>query len=236
MGEPARDDLSFEKAAYEGSSATPCSSCKAPLGQEYWKLGHYVLCEKCQGSVAATFAKAKTGSAFARAVLLGGLTALGCGIAYAVFAGVTHMRFSLVTIGIAYVVAGVVRRASGGFSGRRFQILAVLLTYLASTMGYIPDIFAGLTDSSAEHASPAGGHDSSPTPGTTAEPESHASPSTGGVVMAIFLLLGIMLAAPFLAFSSSPIGLLIVFFGLWEAWRRSGAMPLSLQGPFRVAA
>ena len=30
-------------------------------------------------------------------------------------------------------------------------------------------------------------------------------------------------------------GLLIVGFGLWEAWKLTRGLPLSLEGPFRVA-
>jgi hypothetical protein len=153
--------------------------------------------------VAAGFAKANTGAAFGKAVLLGGLTAIGCGIGYAVFVSVTRMQLALITIGIAYVVASVVRKASGGFSGPRFQVLAVVLTYLASTMGYAPGLLTALREDGAPHA---------------------------------VSLLITMLAAPFLELTSAPIGVLIVGFGLWEAWRRSRGVPAALEGPFRVAA
>jgi hypothetical protein len=242
MADAEQETLTFDKATYEGptASAMPCSSCKASLEEQYWKLGPYVLCEKCRGSVAAQFAKSKSGSAFGKAVLLGGLTALGCGIAYAVFVGLTKMQLALLTIGIAYVIATVVRRASGGFSGRRFQVLAVVLTYFASTMGYIPGIFAGLAEQSGDHSSaaPSGsvaGSEHPAEPAHPAEAEKHAPVSAVAFVVALVFLVGIMLVAPFLELTSAPIGFLIIAFGLWEAWRRSRGVPLSLEGPFRVA-
>jgi hypothetical protein len=195
--------------------------------------------------VAASFAKANTAAAFTRAIVLGGLTAIGCGVGYAIFVGVTKMPLALITIGIAYVVAGVVRKASGGFSGRRFQVLAVVLTYLASTMGYIPGIFAGLKEGSAEQAAHPGTPSGDKQTGDNqagdkqaASPahEDHPPPSAGDWIKVIAILLGIMLAAPFLEVTSAPVGVLIIAFGLWEAWRRSRGVPLALEGPFRVAA
>jgi hypothetical protein len=236
MADAEQENLTFDKATYEGptASAMPCSSCKAPLDEQYWKLGPYVLCERCRESVAAQFAKAKTGAAFGKAVLLGGLTALGCGVAYAVFVGLVKIQLALLTIGIAYLIATVVRRASGGFSGRRFQVLAVVLTYFASTMGYVPGILAAFREEPAEHSAvaPSG---SNAAPEHPAVPEKHARASAGEVVVAVVFLVGIMLVAPFLELTSAPIGFLIIVFGLWEAWRRSRAVPLSIEGPFRVA-
>jgi hypothetical protein len=237
MGDAEQGPLTFDKATYEepSSPATPCSSCKGPLGDPYWKLGPYVLCEKCRGSVAATFSKTKTASAFGKAALLGGLTAFGCGVLYAIFAGITKMQLALVTIGIAYVVATVVRRASGGFSGRRFQVLAVTLTYFASTMGYLPSIFAGMTEAATEHrtSNAAAASDTKDKPAQ--QPADHHRLTAGDFVKVFAFLLAIMLAAPFLELTSAPIGFLIVVFGLWEAWRRARAVPLALEGPFRVS-
>jgi hypothetical protein len=51
----------------------------------------------------------------------------------------------------------------------------------------------------------------------------------------VAILLAITLAAPVLAATSAPIGLLIVGFGLWEAWKLSRGLPLTLDGPYRTA-
>jgi hypothetical protein len=48
-------------------------------------------------------------------------------------------------------------------------------------------------------------------------------------------LLAYMLAAPFLTATESPLGLVIVGIGLWEAWRRTRGLPMIVTGPFRVA-
>jgi hypothetical protein len=252
-------DLSFDKASYaspsggvgggEGASI-PCNQCKRPLGQQYWKLQKFLLCDGCKQGVSASLAQSQSASSFAKALVQGGLVALACGVAYAVFVAVTKIQLALVTIGIAFLIAKVVRKASSGLSGRKFQVLAVVLTYVASTMGYAPGILAAVSDSADKHhaASPAAGAPAA-APGAPAStaPASDGSGAAQGsgeagkpvgameLVLAFAMLVGIMLAAPFLEITEAPIGVLIVLFGLWEAWKLSRGVNLVIEGPFRVA-
>lgn len=46
----------------------------------------------------------------------------------------------------------------------------------------------------------------------------------------------VVLAAPFLAGASNIIGLIIIGFGLWEAWRYARVPPLDIAGPFELGA
>jgi hypothetical protein len=44
-----------------------------------------------------------------------------------------------------------------------------------------------------------------------------------------------MLAAPFLELTHAPpFGILIIGFGLYEAWRRAAPLPMEVTGPYRV--
>ena len=146
--------LRFDRAEYEEGSAAgpPCSVCKGALGAEYWRWQGLVFCSPCKSPVEAKIAEGQSRRAFAKAALQGAGVALACGVGYAVFVGVTKMQLALVTIGIAYVVARVVRTASGGLGGTRFQVLAVALTYVASTMGYAPSLVAGLQEATETRA------------------------------------------------------------------------------------
>ena len=212
-------DLSFDKASYASSpsgagagggegASIPCNQCKRPLGQQYWKLQKFLLCDGCKEGVSASLAQSQ--SSFAKALVQGGLVALACGVGYAVFVGLTNIQFALVTIGIGFVVAKVVRKASNGLSGRKFQVLAVALTYVASTMGYAPAILHAMTGA--------------------ADKLNVAVP-----VSAYVRGFWIMLEAPFLEATEAPLGLLIVGFGLWEAWKLSRGVNVVIEGPFRVA-
>jgi hypothetical protein len=166
-------------------------------------------------------------------------------VGYAIFVGMTKIQFALITIGIGYLVAKTVRKASGGLSGRKFQVLAVVLTYLAATMGYAPGILGALKDSADKHhaataasgtpAAPGAAPASPPAPGASEDEGAKKPVGVMELVLGIGILLGIMLAAPFLEITDAPLGLLIVLFGLWEAWRLSRGVNLAIEGPFRVA-
>ncbi len=209
-------DLQFDRAVYDkdASQVARCSSCKGPLVGSYWKWQQHVVCARCREGLAATLAQSQSGARLGQAALQGGVTALACGIAYAVFVATTKMQFALATIGIAFLVAKAIRKASGGIGGRRFQILAVALTYVAATMGYAPGIWKGLQEASAKHAK-VEALQVTAAPGGPADAQEHPEARGSiGVIVAIGFLVGIMLAAPFLELTRAPLGLLIVAFGL----------------------
>lgn len=236
--------LQFDRADYRGEAGMACANCKRPLVGEYWQWQKHTLCASCRKAFAAKFDASRSGAAFGKAALLGGATAIGCGIAYAIFVGVTKFQLALITIGIAYVIARVVRKASGGLGGRRFQVLAVALTYVASAMGYAAPVFNSLKDSSSPHAevapSPAAAPSTAPS-GTGGAPPAAQTPappppSLSAMAFAIVFLLGLVLAMPLLSVMDAPLGTLIVLFGLWEAWKLSRGVSLEIQGPFPVPA
>jgi hypothetical protein len=241
---PTGSDLRFDRATYTKGPDTgvPCASCKGALGDSYWRWQQHTICGRCREGIARQLADSQSNKRLAKAVLTGGATALACGIAYAMFVSATHIQFALATIGIAFVIARVVRKASGGIGGTRFQVVAVALTYLSATMGYIPGIWGALRDASAKHhAAEAASKDSPSSPEAAATSSSapeaaKPKPSVGGLLVAVAWLVGLMLAAPFLEATEAPLGLLIVGFGLWEAWKLSRGPPARLEGPFRVGA
>ena len=199
MGEPGTV-IDFDRAEYGPSqpATAPCTNCKRPIEGQYWKFRNGVVCGSCRDGIEAAVAKATSSASLGKAAFEGGGVALACGVGYAAFVAASRIQIALVTIGIGFVVAKVVRRASGGVGGTRFQILAVALTYVASTMGYLPEIWRAFD-----------------------------VPQVGAV-------LRIALEAPFLEATHAPLGLLIVGFGLWEAWKLTKGVPIVLEGPFRM--
>jgi hypothetical protein len=159
------------------------------------------VCTACRDKIATTLATATSSASFAKAALYGGAVAFASGAGYAIFVAVSHVQLALVTIGIAFVTAQAIRKATSGIGGLRFQVLAVALTYMASTMGFLPPILGGVHDG-ANH---------------------------------LFAVVLVALAAPFYELRESPLGLLIVLFGLWEAWRRTRGAPPTIEGPFQLA-
>ena len=51
-----------------------------------------------------------------------------------------HAQVGIVAIGIGYVVGRAVRKGAGGFGARRYQVLAVLLTYSSIALAGLPEV------------------------------------------------------------------------------------------------
>jgi hypothetical protein len=218
-------ELSFDRADFVEEQTKPaCAACKKPLAGQYWTCQGQVLCEGCGVEVASELEK--PGGSWLRAFFLGGFTALGLGIAYALFVHFAEIQFALITLGIAYLIAKVVRQASAGRGGLRYQLLAVALTYFAACMGYAPGMYQAMTDDEVETAA----HE--------VPPESAAMPANdvGAVTMVVGAVVASVLAmaAPIWMAFEAPIGTLIVLLSLWEAWKLTRRLTVQVDGPFRV--
>lgn len=70
-----------------------------------------------------------------------------------------------------------------------------------------------------------------------ADPVQRPKNTSEAIVLLLLFLLGIMVlgySLPILAGMSSPIGLIIVGFALWEAWKLNRRVPLEFNGPFMI--
>src|SRR6185369_344664 len=138
----------FEEPA--GEHVT-CGLCKRAITTEYWQSLGKVLCASCRDVVNRTAAEARRGATLGKAFLLGGGVALACGIGYAIFVGVSGLQFALVTIGIGWAVGRSIQKVTRGFGTRKHQVLAVVLTYIASSMGYAPAVLKAVGQGTPSH-------------------------------------------------------------------------------------
>lgn len=260
---PAPAKIDFERADFEEPRGehVECSVCHRTIRTEYWQVGgDKILCGPCRKIVDETSARANGGAAFGKAFLYGGGAALACGTGYAIFVAVSNFQFALVTIGIGWAVATAIQKVTRGFGGRKYQILAVALTYFATTMSYAPAIFNELRGLGHNHTSsgstapgatgePASAPANAPAPEQAPEqaPDAADSPAPAsrvnpGVALLalVAIIVAFMLAAPFLGLGSAGIsgllGLLIIFFGLRMAWRISRGIQPTITGPHQVDA
>jgi hypothetical protein len=162
---------------------------------------------------------------------------------YAVIA-ITDLEIGLVAIAIGYMVGYGVRFGTGGRGGRRFQVMAILLTYFSVSLAYsVLVIRASVEQRQAQEASAASG---TATPGETsagqpnpaaARTETDREDGLGGL-LGLGLLLGFFLALPVMVILDSlPGGLIsaaIIAFGMHQAWRMTVAPALTVTGPYRV--
>lgn len=128
----------FGTAEYVGTAGGDrCRYCHQPIGTIYYLANSWMACPSCAVKLR------KPGTAFGRAVRFGiGAAALGL-VLYAAFTIITHISIGYASIlgyasAVGWMVAKAMVRGSGGITGRRYQIVAGILTYAACALASIP--------------------------------------------------------------------------------------------------
>jgi hypothetical protein len=230
----------FATAEYAHIPGTErCRICSSFISNEYYRVNDQMACAKCAGE-AREGQPSDSHAAFARALFLGaGAAVLGLAL-YAGFTIATNFYFGYIALGVGWLVAKAMLKGSNGIGGRRYQIAAVLLTYIAISLAAVPIGIAGAIKHQKEKAivvtpaNEAGSADGS----KNAENAQKASrPSGLGGLLLQLLMLG--LASPFMELQDplhGLIGLVILFVGLRIAFQLTAARPLDVDGPYRMAA
>ncbi len=201
------EPLQFEKAEFSEPPATVCAACGARLGGHYFHAAGKVLCDSCAGRMRALGAGANNPARLTMAALLGlGAALLGA----AVYGGVmifAHLEAAIISIGIGYFVGRAVRKGSGGLGGPVCQALAAFLTYSSIAAAYAWRELDFLSDKLAD-----------------------APASTVLAVAKDAYLL------PFAGGAGNILGIAIIAFGVWEAWRINRCGALEITGPHTLSA
>jgi hypothetical protein len=120
------------------SRGVVCAVCGKSVGMQYYHVNDKPICESCRHVVLSAAATPRTIGPLIRAALFGlGGAIVGAAIYYAV-AKATNHEIGLVAIVTGYVVGYSVHKGAGGRGGRRFQVLAAVLTYLSVGLAYAP--------------------------------------------------------------------------------------------------
>ena len=220
-------ELQFERADFGANQvqAIVCTSCRQPISQSYYDAGGRILCSACREKLEQAN-DAWGGTRFAKAFFAGLGAAIGGAIVWWGVREITDMEIGLVSIAIGFAVGKAVRWGSGNRGGRGYQFLALFLTYAAVAGNYTPDVIKAIQEN-AKDEKPA--VTASKDAGKKDEPINFGQAALG--LLAIF---AIAAAAPFMAGASNIIGLAIIAFGLWEAWKINRRVALNITGPFTV--
>jgi hypothetical protein len=262
--EMSTDDMQFttaEPAAVRDATGVAsgtsraCAGCRRPIDSTYFALADQVICPACREQFDAP-AKGNRFTRLAKATLFG----LGAGLVGALiwFAirKLTQLEIGLVAILVGYMVGKAVRIGSNHRGGVGYQILAVVLTYSCIAANYMPDIIQALlhreeqqtasVDSTPakKSAKPANSGQSTAAKADSAQPVNTRTPheplSAGRAVVAVAVLVAVVfalsLAAPFFGGAQNLIGLLIIGFALWEAWKLNAHRKLPITGPYQLGS
>jgi hypothetical protein len=215
-GEPKElADLQFDRVDVgmpgDASAATPgvvCTLCRKSVGHEYYHVNDKPFCDNCRQIVLSATAMPRTAGPLIRGAAFGLAGAFAGAALYYAVAKVTRSEIGIVAIVTGYMVGYCVQKGTGGRGGRRFQILAVVLTYWSVGLAYA--LLAGRLSSVSDGV---------------------AFLTHGAVFLLAFLL-------PVLSIvGSMPWGLLsalIIFIGLRQAWSMTAAPTFDVSGPYRV--
>ncbi|HEU4886484.1 MAG TPA: hypothetical protein VFV49_01265, partial [Thermoanaerobaculia bacterium] len=240
MSIPPATSLQFDHEESDAPQIVDCSHCQQRILSEYYEVAGNLLCERCK----LDREKAPEGSRFGRfglAFIAGLGTAIAGSLLYYGITALTGYEFGLIAIVVGFGVGKAVHWGSKARGGWRYQALAVGLTYLSIVATYVPPVIQQIAASgeaeAAAAAKPAAATSTTGTVAAASVTPAAAEPQVdlGGLVMALALFAGIMLAAPFLAGFQNIIGLLIIAFGLFEAWKINRKSDQVVTGPFRLA-
>jgi hypothetical protein len=243
----------FNTAEYSAAGEV-CKSCKQPLSGSYYRINGMQACQRCAEQVRQQVPK-DSHAAYVRAITLGiGAAILGF-ILFAGFVIITGISLGYISLAVGFLVGKAMKMGSSGIGGRRYQIVAAILTYAAVSMAAIPIAihYQGL----GQRRSAAPESRQAPSNGPSGEvdnppyhPPYHPPPGdsgredkpklTGTAMLSAFGMLALLgLASPFLELSSplhGIIGLVILFVGIRIAWQLTAGPKLDIMGPFQVNA
>jgi hypothetical protein len=264
MPESSGDEpLDFSAPVSSAPTAPTCAACKKPVADQYWSAGSVVVCGSCkaaveQGQQPAPDAMSRVGR-YGRAAMFGfGAMLVGSLIWYAV-AKLLNLEIGLIAILLGFMVGRAVFVGSGKRGGRRYQVLAVFLTYLGIGVAYAPFAYEAMRESAhAKATAPqpgaaAANSAEAPTPdrpaaeaegldsllGTgEATPTAPEQPRATQVILGVgVLLVGILTLPVIITIGGLPgslIGLLIYGFALVQAWRLTRSATVEFTGPYRI--
>lgn len=230
----------FATAEYSAKTAeVTCKSCGQKISGALYRVNQAPTCADCTQRLQQATPR-DSHRAFVRGVLLGvGAAVLGLGI-YVAFALATGLVSGFVSLAVGYLVGKAIVTGSRGVGGRRYQITAVVLTYMAVSLAAVP-IAVGVHMQHRNAQKHAQASDSAATPPAAPAPASASAPASAPAAapkMSFTRALGALtllgLASPFLAMADPMhgiIGLIILLVGLRIAWRLTAAKPLDISGP-----
>jgi len=219
MEETSQQIPQFGTAEFTPGNATrACASCRRPIDGDYFQINGASACPECARKIQA-LAPADSHAAYIRALAFGIAGAIAGFVVYVTFALLTGLVIGWVSLAVGFIVGKAMNFGSRGVGGRRYQITAALLTYLAVSMSAVPIAIHQMQQHKAEIQAR----------------ETSAPPNAPGKVLkATGALILVGIASPLLDLQSplqGVIGLVILFVGMRFAWRFTAGRRIVVSGP-----
>jgi hypothetical protein len=229
----------FQTAEFHDQpSADVCCICQQPISGSYYRIRGAQACTSCSQQVLAR-KPLDSHAAFTRAILFGlGGALLGL-ILYSAVGILFHLEIGFVSLAVGYLVGKAMMKGSGNIGGRRYQWIAVVLTYAAVSLAVVPVMIAQYIQEKPQHTQvqPSKGSQAqgAETAQTSRSEGNHKTPYSFGKAVAALALFG--LASPFLGLMANPVsgalGIIILLVGVRIAWQITAGVQLpTVEGPY----
>jgi hypothetical protein len=218
----------------------PCAECRGPIVDMYYEADEGVICAACHAHIASAVTNPSDRGRFSRALGFGIVAAVAGAAIYSGVLAATGREVIFVALIVGFMVGKAVRIGARGRGGRRYQWLALALTYLAIATTYVPFVMKGFSRESAiatsDTASSAIGRQTFLAVSMPAPTASTPSPSLGTSALDIVALLLLAIAAPVLEGLGHMLSLIVIGCALGQAWRMNRRVEAVITGPYRVRA
>jgi hypothetical protein len=232
------DGVQSDKAALD------CTHCKTAIVDAYFELNAKVVCPECREQVAAHAIGGSGAGRLLRAFAWGSLGAIAGTSLWVAITHATGYEIGLVAVVVGLLVGGGVRKGADRRGGLAYQCMAVVLTYLAIVATYVPDVHRGFMEQQAHESAPVAALSSASTDANAMANPMHANLAVDVqddapaplLAIALYgaLVFALAAALPFLALPENLIGLMIIGFALFEAWKMNKRTPVEFSGPFAL--
>lgn len=202
------DQADYDQVDYGVSGGIACGLCERPIPDSYFKVNQAIVCEECHGHIRA--AREQPSGAAGRAFRALGFGLVGGTLGFAIYYGVlklTGYQVGLISVVVGYLVGLAVRSGSNQRGGWFYQLMAIAITYCSIAATYVPFVMEGLRAENIEGAQ-----------GPT-------------LIIVAFIF---SLASPILGGFNNILEILIIGFGLYQAWQLNKRPHFETDGPFQV--
>lgn len=222
----------FTTAEYSDRSAeTKCRVCAQEISGSFYRVNGAPTCAECTRRLQQAVPQ-DSHQAFVRGVLFGiGAAVIGF-VIYVAFALATGLVIGYVSLAVGYLVGKAIALGSRGIGGRRYQIAALLLTYMAVSMASVPIAISVHMKHKGEQQHTQASTPAAPSAATPVAATSPTPKMSFGKAVGMLTLFG--LASPFLDLAEplhGIIGLIILLVGLRIAWQLTAPKRLDICGP-----
>ncbi len=247
------EPLTFDASAAPG--AAHCLLCGTALRGSYHMVNDKIACAKCRFAAEAKVQGGTSAAGLARAIAFGLGAAIVGAAAYYAFTKATGIEWALLTGLVGLGVGKAVNIGGNGHGGRKFQVVALALTWFAMAGAYMPFMMAGAgkgadaarakfsaqaqaTVDSIKQANGADAPlDSAALVAVTRAQDRAAKLKNFKMPLSVILIAIVagLFTAPILVAMTSPISGLFIGYALYRAWKfNRGGESITVSGPFRL--